>query len=175
MKVLPEKTWIGVSHTRITSQEVVTKDPEQTIVNQEVDSIAHYLKKELAVFNVLIEITLTLKQGYRDSRLERGINELGIISPDFGKEFIGRYYQNLELKSDLSGKKNKQKRDFLEPYLEFLMKKYWINHVTAYSNWEFNHVNKFGPKAKNDLSTSFFINFPGIKILLIPIVGKTSD
>ncbi len=164
MKVLPEKTWIGVSHTKTMNHEVVTKDPEQTNVNQEAGAIAQYLQKELEVFDVGIEITLTLKQGYKDPRLERGINELGIIGPDFGKEFTGRYYQTLELTSDLSGKKNKQKRDFLEPYLESLMKKYWINHVTPYSNWEFNHQNKFGPKPKNDLSTSFFINFPFILI-----------
>lgn len=175
MKVLPEKTWIGVSHTKITNQEVVSKDPEQTVVNQEAKAIALYLKKELEVFDLGVEIILTLKQGYRDSRLERGINELGIIGPDFGKEFTGRYFQTLELKSDLSGKKNKQKRDFLEPYLESLMKKYWINHVTPYSNWEFNHENKFGPKPKNDLSTSFFINFPWFKIDLNPMVGKTSE
>ena len=166
MKVLPEKTWIGVSHTKIRSQDFVSKDPEQTIVNQEARAIAQYLQKELEVFDVGIEFTLTLKQGYRDPRLERGINELGIIDPDFGKEFTGRYYQTLEIKSDLSGKKNKQKRDFLEPYLESLMKKYWINHVTPYSNWEFNHQNKFGPKAKNDLSTSYFVNFPEVKIIL---------
>jgi len=166
MKVLPEKTWIGVSHTKIRSQDFVSKDPEQTIVNQEARAIAQYFQKELEVFDVGIEFTLTLKQGYRDPRLERGINELGIIDPDFGKEFTGRYYQTLELKSDLSGKKNKQKREFLEPYLESLMKKYWINHVTPYSNWEFNHQNKFGPKPKNDLSTSYFVNLPEVKIIL---------
>ncbi len=166
MKVLPEKTWLGVSHTKITNQDVVSTNPEQTIVNQEARAIAQYLQKEIEVFDVEIEITLTLKQGYRDPRLERGINELGIIGPDFGKEFTGRYYQTLELKSDLSGKKNKQKRDFLELYFESLMKKYWINHVTPYSNWEFNHQNKFGPKPKNDLSTYFFINFPEVKIIL---------
>jgi hypothetical protein len=167
MKVLPEKTWIGVNHTRITSQEVVSNDPEQIIVNHEVDAIAQYLKKELEVFDVGIEITLTLKQGYRDPRLERGINELGIIGPDFGKEFTGQYFQTLEIKSDLSGKKNKQKRDFLKPYLESLLKKYWINHVTPYSNWEFNYENKFGPRSKNDLSTSYFINFPEVKTIVI--------
>lgn len=172
MKVLPEKTWIGVSHTNLTNQEVDSTNPEQTIVNQEARAIAQYLQKELEVIDVGVEITLTFKQGYRDPRLERGINELGIIGPDFGKEFTGRYYQTLELKSDLSGKKNKQKRDFLEPYLESLMKKYWINHVTPYSNWEFNHQNKFGPKAKNDLSTSFFINFPGIIIKINKIVSN---
>ena len=166
MKVLPEKTWIGVSYTKVNSLEVVSNNPEQNIVNHEVDAIAQYIKKELEVFDVGIEITLTLKQGYRDPRLERGINELGIIEPDFGKEFAGRYFQTLEFKSDFSGKKNKQKRDFLEPYLESLMKKYWINHVTPYSNWEFNHQNKFGPKAKNDLSTSYFVNFPEVKIIL---------
>ncbi len=175
MTVLPEKTWIGVSHTKTMNQEVVTKDPEQTIVNQEVKAIAQYLKKELEVFDVGIEITLTFKQGYRDSRLERGINELGIIGPDFGKEFTGRYFQMLELKSDLSGKKHKQKRDFLEPYLESLMKKYWINHITPYSNWEFNFQNKYAPQPKNGLSTSHLVNFPGIKVELIPIVGKTSE
>ncbi len=166
MKVLPEKTWIGVSHTKITNQEVVSNDPEQTLVNQEAKAIALYLKKELEVFDVGIEIIITLKQGYRDPRLERGINELGIIGPDFGKEFTGRYFQTLELKSDLSGKKNKQKQDFLEPYLDFLMKKYWIKHLTPYSNWEFNYQNKFGPRPKNDLSTSYFINFPEVKTKL---------
>jgi hypothetical protein len=166
MKLLPEKTWIGVSHTKITNREVDSTNPEQTIVSQEASAIAQYLQKELEVFDVGIEIKLTFRQGYRDPRLERGINELGIIGPDFGKEFTGRYYQTLELTSDLSGKKNKQKRDFLEPYLESLMKKYWINHVTPYSNWEFNHQNKFGPKPKNDLSTSYFVNFPEVKITM---------
>jgi hypothetical protein len=175
MKVLPEKTWIGFTNTKENSLEVVSNDIEQTIVNKEVYAITQYLKKELEVFDVVFEMILTLKQGYRDPRLERGINELGIISPDFGKEFTGLYFQMLELKSDLSGKKHKQKRDFLEPYLESLMKKYWINHITPYSNWEFNFQNKYAPQPKNGLSTSHFVNFPGIKVELIPIVGKTSE
>jgi hypothetical protein len=149
-------------------------DANQRVVNQEAFRLAQDLRNHLLVFDVGAEIALSLKESDRDPRLARGMNELGLIKPDFGKPFQGLYFDALTIQVAIGGKNLKQKKEFLEPYLRHRVIQFLIQHPTPYSNWEFSWKNRQAPNPYHGIQTSRSVNFPSIQVAMISKVGKTS-
>lgn len=87
------------------------------------------------------------------------MNEMGIIAPDFGKDFQGVFFDHLEIHLTTSGELTQSKQEFLEKYTNGLIRNHFIGHPTAYSNWELSHHN---PKVSS--RNRYYKNFNDIKI-----------
>jgi hypothetical protein len=86
---------------------------------------------------------------------------MGIIAPDFGKDFLGAFFDHLEIHLTTSGELTQSKQEFLVKYTKGLIRNHFIEQPTAYSNWELSHHN---PKASSRNHASGRVNFPAINI-----------
>jgi dolichyl-phosphate-mannose--protein O-mannosyl transferase len=124
--------------------------------------LLEFLEANLGSVIKKIRINLVIKQGDADERLARGINENGLIKPDFGKSFIGIYFLIAIITIRTHDESGEGKNTFLKKYVEGLVIDYFIQHPSDYSNWEFNHRNRKASGHANMAARN--INFPEIQI-----------
>ena len=137
----------------------------EAIANKMVRYLVYFLRSYQNDLIEEIRCELTLRQGATDERLARGINEDGIISPDYGKPFHGRYIQKVVIEVLPRGDHSIESQTFLEAYFKGLAIQYFVMNVTEFSNWEFSHQN---PLSRGSLRGNFAsrnVNFPMIQIL----------
>jgi hypothetical protein len=168
-----ENLWVAKASTKDSTNKSLALDPNQRMVEEAVLAIALHLHELLSLFETTACLTLALSASDRNARLARGINESGFIAPDFGKAYVGLYFETLVISLDVTGKQLKQKWEFLEPYVRSRMVQYWIQERTPYSNWEFSWHHAKAPKPANGILTARQINFPLLKIEKNKEVGKT--
>ena len=157
-------TWIGVYPVR---SEALVTDKEQKIVNDTVASLIAFLQPYLQVVIQGLDVNLTFIQQSTNPRLERGINEEGMMGRDFGKSFSGRYFDTLGMTIHTPPKTSKKLKEFIPLYVEGLVIDYFIQHPSEYSNWEFSYRNRQGHRIATGRSPATIINFPLINITMI--------
>jgi hypothetical protein len=154
-------TWIGVYPDL---PKPLVKDKEQKIVNDTVASLGAFLHPFLKTFIKDFEISLRFIQDSTNPRLERGMNEDGIMGRDFGKAFSGQYFDTLSVTIHTPTKTLDKTKEFLKLYVEGLVIEYFIQHPSEYSNWEFSFRNRKGHRIATGQSPATIINFPFIQI-----------
>ena len=161
--ILKDQNWLGVANLIPDSSEIaIAKDEYASIVQQQATAIIESLRA-LKIDNVVnLTCQLLLKRGQKDIRLQRGINEIGLIIPDFGKPFLGLYYQRMVIVITFNKTTPSEKKLIIQDKITAFMKSYWMNQPTAYSNWEFNQENRQRLRTHNGLQTARYINFPEI-------------
>jgi hypothetical protein len=157
-------TWTSV--IRYPTQDPVdeTKDSTQKLVDETLLQLLNDLKPNLEPLIQSLEVKLSLVHSDRSPRLERGINESGLIRPDYGKPFPGYYFDSLHVTVKTQPGTKKQTIKFLESYLEGLIIAYFVKHPSAASNWENSFRNPNLVRFPTTSSPSTFINFPSIEI-----------
>jgi hypothetical protein len=161
----PNQTWQGIGSAKIKPKTIIgIQNSNQDKVQNAAQAIFDYLTREVKLPVECLEINLTLKQGESDSRLSRGINESGLIRPDFGKPFTGLFFEIIVVKVILNDQNNEEFKNFLKVYLEGVIIHYFIYFGSDYSNWEFSHRNRKASVHSNKAARH--VNFPIIQILL---------
>jgi hypothetical protein len=158
-----DQNWLGVAKLIPVSSDItIAKEENASLVQQKATDIIEFLKP-LHIENVVqITCQLLLKRGQKDMRLQRGINEGGILMPDFGKPFLGLYFQRMVIVITFIEDVSTDKKITIQDNVTASMKLYWMNQPTAYSNWEFNQENRQRLRTHNGLQTARYINFPEI-------------
>jgi hypothetical protein len=160
-KQLVKPTWIGVYPVLL---KTLVKDKEQKMVNDTVASLVAFLQPFLKTFIKDFEVSLRFIQDSTNPRLERGMNEDGIMGRDFGKAFSGQYFESLSLNIHTKKQTLEKTKEFLKLYVEGLVIEYFIQHPSEYSNWEFSFRNRKGHRIATGQSPATIINFPFIQI-----------
>lgn len=157
-------TWTSV--IRYPTQDPVdtSNDPNQKLVNETLLRLLNDLKPNLEPLIQSLDVKLSLVQSDRSPRLERGINESGLIRPDYGKPFTGYYFDSLQVTVKTQPGTKKQTIKFLESYLEGLIIAYFVQHPSVASNWEHSFRNPNRARIPTTSSPSSIINFPSIEI-----------
>ena len=137
----------------------------ETIANKMVRYLVYFLRSYQNDLIKEIRCELTIRQGATDERLGRGINEDGIISPDYGKAFHGRYIQKVVIEVLPQGDHDKESQAFLEAYFKGLAIQYFVMNVTEFSNWEFSNQNPLSRGSFRGNHASRNVNFPMIQVL----------
>jgi len=157
-------TWIGVYPVLL---KTFVKDKEQKMVNDTVASLVEFLQPFLKTFIKDFEISLRFIQDSTNPRLERGMNEDGIMGRDFGKVFSGQYFDTLSVTIHTPTKTLDQTKEFMKLYVEGLVIDYFIQHPSEYSNWELSYRNRKGHRIATGQSPATIINFPLINISMV--------
>jgi hypothetical protein len=157
-------TWTSV--IRYPNQDPVdeTKDSTQKLVDETLLRLLNDLKPNLEPLIQSLDAKLSLVQSDRSPRLERGINESGLIRPDYGKPFPGYYFNSIQVTVKTQPGTKKQTIVFLESYLEGLIVAYFVQHPSVASNWENSFRNPNRSRIATTSSPSSIINFPSIEI-----------
>lgn len=157
------QTWIGLADSK-TELEAMNEinQPNQILVQKTASDILTYIIHDMKLVVESLVIHLTLKQSHTDARLARGINEDGIIAPDFGKPFTGLFFDTITVKVKPIGEETKDKVKFLTRYLEGLIIHYFIILRSDYSNWELSHRNRKAAPHSN--MAARHMNYPKIII-----------
>lgn len=112
--------------------------------------------------NVSIEVHF--REGGFDERLQRGINEAGIIAPDFGKRFFGYYIQKVIVSSAYVTFDNAAERLKTIDELTFKLAEHLVAHYSRLTNYEFNTKYRYKanlhPLHDGTNKPYHFINFP---------------
>ena len=90
-------TWTGIIHYPTQDPTHSSNDPNQKLVDETLLRLLNDLKPNLEPLIQSLEVKLSLVQSDRSRRLERGINESGLIGPDYGKLFTGYYFDSLHV------------------------------------------------------------------------------
>jgi hypothetical protein len=157
-------TWTSV--IRYPTQDPVdeTNDSTQKLVDETLLGLLNDLKPNLEPLIQSLDAKLSLLQSDRSPRLERGINESGLIRPDYGKPFPGYYFNSIQVTVKTQPGTKKQTIVFLESYLEGLIVAYFVQHPSVASNWENSFRNPNRSRIATTSSPSSIINFPSIEI-----------
>jgi hypothetical protein len=165
MKLKDKPTWISVQSTNPLLIKCVEglNDFEHEL-NRVTKELFDYLSELHGSHCAEATLKITMQQSTTDERLRRGMNEEGYIEPDFGKDFHLMYFKKAEFIFTPKERKTKAKKEFLIPYFHGLMVRYFVNHPTSYSNWEFNqnHFNKQKFPEMRSYAAKV-INFPDIR------------
>ena len=159
-------SWTSIIHYPHQEPVDTSNDPNQKLVDETLFRLLNDLKPNLEPLIQSLDAKLSLVQSDRNPRLERGINESGLIRPDYGKPFPGYYFDSLQVTVKTQPGTKKQTIVFLESYLEGLIIAYFVKHPSAASNWENSFRNQKGPRIGSTASPSTMINFPSIEIHL---------
>ena len=157
-------TWTSVIRYPTKDPVVETKDSNQKLVDETLLRLLNDLKLNLEPLIQSLDVKLSLVQSDRSRRLERGINESGLIGPDYGKPFTGYYFDSLHVTVKTQPGTKKQTIVFLESYLEGLVIAYFVQHPSVASNWENSFRNPNRARIPTTSSPSTIINFPSIEI-----------
>ncbi len=159
------RTWIGLANSKLqTIEPPVSAQDYTSIVQNEAIAVHQCLDKHLSFILDKLEIQIDLKEGDSSERLARGINELGLIKPDFGKPFKNLFYDRIQVSLKFKKINKESKSEFVERYVTGLIIQYFMDHPSEYSNWEFNERNR--KAAMHPLMTARKVNFPNIVINL---------
>ncbi len=134
------------------------------IVQNEAISIKKHLRKFLSPIIDTFDIQLSLKEGEKSERLSRGINEIGLIKPDFGKPFYHLFYEDIQIILNVKKEVKIDGNEFMERYITGLIMDYFIQHPSDFSNWELNQRNRKASGHAN--MPARHINFPKIQLHL---------
>jgi len=159
-------SWTGIIHYPHQEPVDETKDSNQKLVDETLLHLLNDLKPNLEPLIQSLDVKLSLLHSDRSPRLERGINESGLIRPDYGKPFTGYYFDSLHVTVKTQPGTKKQTIKFLESYLEGLIIAYFVQYPSVASNWENSFRNQKGPRIGSTASPSTMINFPSIEIHL---------
>jgi hypothetical protein len=162
-----KQTWVGkASLNAIAKLNPSPHDQHQAIVQKTAEVMILFLNYFLLEMIPNLEVELTLKQGHHDERLARGMNEEGLIRPDFGKEFVGYYYKDLIVQVKVDQAMDEETKTFITRYVEGLMMTYLLQNPSKYSNWEFHHRHRstVTQSSHHPSSAALKINFPQIQI-----------
>jgi hypothetical protein len=158
----PIQTWIGVSTSSRIKNPIPFKDEKLQLVHDQADMIHAYIKSQFYKYGHLIEVVLTLRHSNTDERLNRFLDEPGLIAPEYGKKFLGLYFQKIKIEmyplNEMKGFIETIKKQF-----DALIVKYFIENPSAYSNWEFSLRNPKPVKTYKGIQTAVIVNFPLIE------------
>ena len=160
-KQLVKPNWIGVYPVL---SKALVKDKEQKIVNDTVASLVVFLQPFIQPIVKDFEVSLRFIQDSTNHRLERGMNEDGIMNCDFGKAFYGQYFDTLGITIHTPPTTRDKTKEFMKLYVEGLVIDYFIQHPSEYSNWELSYRNRKGHRIATGQSPASIINFPFIQI-----------
>jgi hypothetical protein len=158
---LSPNSWFGEASTELEIKNLRFENTYHQAAQEKAIELLTLLKKNLITGVASIEVFLSIRKSPFSERLQRGINEMGIIAPDFGKDFLGAFFDHLEIHLTTSGELTQSKQEFLVKYTKGLIRNHFIEQPTAYSNWELSHHN---PKASSRNHASGRVNFPAINI-----------
>jgi len=164
-----KQTWVGkASLNALSKLNPSPHDQHQTIVQKTAEAMIFFLNEYTLEMIPYLEVELTLKQGHHDERLARGMNEEGLIPPDFGKEFVGYYFKDLIVQVKVDQAMDEETKTFITRYVEGLMITYFLQNPSEYSNWEFHHRHRSTAiqSSHHPSSAALKINFPQIRIVL---------
>jgi hypothetical protein len=142
---------------------MIVQSIERTLIDK-LFRLLNDLKPNLEPLIQSLDAKLSLVQSDHSPRLERGINESGLIRPDYGKPFTGYYFDSLHVTVKTQPVTKKQTIVFLESYLEGLIIAYFVQHPSVASNWENSFRNPNRSRIATTSSPSSIINFPSIEI-----------
>jgi hypothetical protein len=157
-------SWAGIIHYPHQEPVDTSNDPNQKLVDETLLQLLNDLKPNLEPLIQSLDVKLNLLQSDRSPRLERGINESGLIRPDYGNPFTGYYFDSLHVTVKTQPGTKNQTIKFLDSYLEGLIIAYFLKHPSAASNWENSFRNQNQVRFPTTSSPSTFINFPSIEI-----------
>lgn len=160
---LPPNTWFGEASTELEIKNIKFENTYHQAAQEKAIELFTLLKENLITGVASIEVFLSIRKSPFSERLQRGMNEMGIIAPDFGKDFQGVFFDHLEIHLKTTGTLTQSKQEFLEKYTKGLIRNHFIEHPTTYSNWELSHHN---PKASTRNHASSSVNFPPLKVNL---------
>jgi hypothetical protein len=159
-----DKTWIGSTANFKHGDKPAFSDINLQHVHEQAMLIYEELKRQFTNLEISFDIELTLRKAATDPRLQRGINERGLIAPDFGKPYKGLYFQKVLLQLHSLNRRSQDERQSIEKTLQALLVQYWIDHPSDYSNWELSYRNPRPVKSFNGIKTAMTINFPLIEV-----------
>ena len=158
------KTWTGVMRYPSKAPVRPSDEPNQKLIDDTLIGLLHDLQAHLKGLLHLCDLTLNLVESDRNRRLERGINESGLIAPDYGKTFTGIYFESLQVTLKTPKGTKKKTIAFLQLYVEGLIMTYFMKHPRVASNWENSFRNPNGGRIATTSSPSTMINFPSIAL-----------
>lgn len=158
------KTWTGVLRYPNKATVQGSDEPNQKLIDDTLLGLLHDLQPHLKGLMQRCDFTLNLVESDRSRRLERGINESGLIAPDFGKTFTGVYFESLQVTLKTPKGTKKKTIAFLQPYVEGLIMTFFMKHPSIASNWEHNFRNPNAGRIATTSSPSTMINFPIIAL-----------
>jgi|GEM_PF-3466325 len=158
------KTWTGVIRYPSKAPVRASHEPNHKLIDDTLLGLLNDLQVNLKTLMHRCDLTLTLVESDRSRRLERGINESGLIAPDFGKTFTGVYFESLQVTLKTPKETKKKTIAFLQPYVEGLIMTYFMRHPSVASNWENSFRNPNTGRIATTASPSTMINFPSIAL-----------
>ncbi len=158
------KTWTGVIRYPSKAAVRASDEPNQKLIDDTLFVLLNDLQTHLKDLMHRCDLTMNLVESDRSRRLERGINESGLIAPDFGKTFTGIYFESLQLNLKTPKGTKKKTIAFLQAYVEGLIMTYFMKHPSVASNWEHNFRNPNAGRISTTSSPSTMINFPSIAL-----------
>jgi hypothetical protein len=166
MEKIIANSWTRVIYYPIQDRVHASKEPNQRLVDDTLLGLLEDLHAHIHLVMFTMEGQLTLVESDRDQRLERGINESGLIGRDYGKTFKGYYFDLLSLTVKTKPGTKKNTLAFLQPYIEGLIIAYFIKNPSGASNWEHSFRHPNGRIIATTSLPSSIINFPQIEIQL---------
>jgi hypothetical protein len=164
MEKIIANSWTRVIHYPIQDRVHASNEPNQRLVDDTLRGLLDDLHTHLHHVMLTMEGQLTLVESDRAQRLERGINENGLIGRDYGKTFKGYYFDLLTVTVKTKPGTKKKTHAFLKPYIEGVIIAYFIKNPSVASNWEYSFRHPNGRIIATTSSPASIINFPQIEI-----------